>query len=139
MLKKRRDFTVHISVPTEVERHYINILTPAQRLASLVEAGRKHQDQLLKEERKIMKRIIRLRQSDNYDWMETEWKPNENLEDAILRIKKNKKLELGYGIVGNLTETSPGVWYVQFGRKEKSQNAISLGSLYIMHIDEEEE
>ena len=86
-----------------------------------------------------MKRIIRLRDADNYYEMQTEWKASENLEDAILRIKRQKKLAPGMGIVGNLTETAPGVWYVQFGRKEKSQNAISLGSLYIMHIDEEEE
>jgi len=86
-----------------------------------------------------MKRIVTMRRQDNYDSTQTEWKANENLEDAILRIKKNKKLEPGYGIVGNLTETAPGVWYVQFGHYIKSQNATSLGDLYIMHIDEEEE
>jgi len=46
-MPKRKDFTVHTSVPTEVERHYINILTPAQRLTALVEAGRKHHEQLV--------------------------------------------------------------------------------------------
>ena len=86
-----------------------------------------------------MKRIVTMRRQDNYDSMETEWKANENLEDAILRIKKNKKLDPGYGIVGNLNETAPGVWYVQFGTYDKSQNATSLGNMYIMHITREKE
>ena len=56
VMAKRRDFTVHTSFPTDIEKHYVNILTPAQRLTALVEAGRKHQDQLLKQE-ETMKRI----------------------------------------------------------------------------------
>ena len=46
-MAKRRDFTIHISYPTDIEKHYINLLTLAQRLTALVEAGRKHQHQLL--------------------------------------------------------------------------------------------
>ena len=41
VMPKRKDFTVHTSYPTDIEKHYVNILTPAQRLAALVEAGRK--------------------------------------------------------------------------------------------------
>jgi len=54
-MPKRKDFTVHTSVPTEVEKHYVNILTPAQRLTALVEAGRKYQEQLLKQEETLTK------------------------------------------------------------------------------------
>ena len=46
-MPKRKDFTVHTSVPTDIEKHYINLLTPAQRLTALVEAGRKHHEQLV--------------------------------------------------------------------------------------------
>jgi len=45
--KTRKDFTIHTSYPTDIEKHYINLLTPAQRLAVLVEAGRKHHEQLV--------------------------------------------------------------------------------------------
>jgi len=55
-MPKRKDFTVHTSVPTEVEKHYVNILTPAQRLTALVEAGRKHHEQIISQE-ETMKRI----------------------------------------------------------------------------------
>lgn len=78
--------TIRISTPTEADRLYLNMLTPSQRLAVLVEAGRKHLDDVQKGNRLVIEMplgdledyarkgmvLIATRHNDDgYYWLET--------------------------------------------------------------------